>query len=781
MLIRLLILLSLLFCVVDSYARVETQLDLYDRIHILSDKQYRHGKEGFFEAVGNVVARFQDKSLYGEKLTVDSNTGEIHVFGNVRYVAAGVTLYGSEMYYNTKSGRFDVKNARIHSSNFVILGKQLSKMPDGSFIGKDAEYTTCMDCPESWIIQGKEVSITIDQYISIKHALVKAKGVIIMYVPYIIFPIKKQRETGLLFPHFSIDISEGATFQQPFFWAIGPYNDATFTPSIWGNRGYGSELQYRHNIGDRKWFEINSMGVFDQLYELNKNNDVKNDKSYFRLFGDYEHQFNFGRNFSHHLQYTGSKELDFMRDFTEFTQDRIDGGELGASGFFDYRAPSFDLSIEGGYQRNLLYSDASGTDKEYVQVLPKVSLSTVPYSLIHTDLPLLSDISIGLDANATRFRQLEKSEGNFIRNADRYTANPYINWNLGRFGPFFINSSGKFNYQSYFFPYEDDRYFRKTSGEVTSEVFFEIERIFGLAYKEKVSDKKVELVNSRQNSELIGPIPDYSAQNKGVQDTLIKNSYRHSQSFSLKHYYTFRENVDGNSKFATQIDDTHGPFDYTDVLRKNEHQLENAAFRQEIPASNTLELKWNNSIIKKTPKAFDPYEDHKLLRDNFSYSKVAYFNLSQGYRLYEIDGEDSNLTRLHLSTGISLAKTSFSASEYFFYHQQRHIFNMNVTQHYGRWVSSLAYNYDNASDPEKQDVALTLLFTPADILSTYFKYDYDIQTDVLNQRELGLTYRPLSKCWVMQVSQKKTQIDTKYSFNFLINFNDENFNSLDTM
>ena len=261
----------------------------------------------------------------------------------------------------------------------------------------------------------------------------------------------------------------------------------------------------------------------------------------------------------------------------------------------------------------------------------------------------------------------------------------------------------------------------------------------------------------------------------------IKNSYRHSQVFALKHYYTFSEKTEGNDDFADQIENDDGLFDYTDALRKNEHELENATFRQEIPVANTLEFKWSNSIIRKSPKIFDPYQDDQQLRDNFSYSKVAYFNVSQGYRLYEVEAGTSNLTRLYLATGFSLANTSISASEYYFYDQKKHIFSANLTQNYGRLASSVTYSYDDASDPETEEISLTFRFRPMDILSTYLKYDYDIQTDVLNEREIGMVYRPLSRCWLMQLSQEKSQIDTKYSFNFLINFNDENFNSLDVM
>ena len=70
----------------------------------------------------------------------------------------------------------------------------------GKFEGEEAEYTTVKIGPESWSIYGKKINITQGEYIRIKHGYLKIKGVIAFYFPYLIFPIKKERESGILFP-----------------------------------------------------------------------------------------------------------------------------------------------------------------------------------------------------------------------------------------------------------------------------------------------------------------------------------------------------------------------------------------------------------------------------------------------------------------------------------------------------------------------------------------------------------------------------------------------------
>lgn len=763
------------------HARVENTLELYERVHILSDKAYRHGDRDLFEAVGNVVASYQDKSLYGEKLTVNSATGEINVYGNIRYIAAGATLYGSEMYFNGKSGEYTVKNARIHAGNFVILGKQLSRLPDKTIFGEDAEYTTCLDCPESWVIQGKEVRVTMGEYITIKHALMKVKGVAIMYIPYIVFPIKKNRETGLLFPKFSLDLNEGFTYQQPFFWAIGDYNDMTVTPSFWGDRGKGTEFQYRHNLGERRWFEVNHLGSVDQLYQLNSSTDRTDGQNIYRHFSSYEHHFNFTRNFAHHLRFDMVKDLDIMRDYQEFTGTRVHGSELGFNGFFDYRADIFDVNIEASQMRNMLYFDASAFDRSFVQVSPEVNFSLMPLTLYHSQYPLISDISFAMDARAVRFRQRSVNEDDYIRNADRYHVSPSVDWNLGTFGPVNLKTTGTMDYFRYYFPNEDERAFYKHNTRLVSEMSFGVEKIFGVAYQQQVKAKDVSLTNHQQDYGLVGSIPAYTESNIKRHEETSFNSYRHRQDFKLKHHYSFTEKTRGNERFYQQIDQDSGLFDYFDALKENEHNLSNATFKQEIPVADTLEVQWNNSLVRKSHRGESPFLDGRLLRDNFDYDKIAYFNVSQGYDMSSGGENVERLTRLFVDSGITLNRTSLSASEYYFYEGSAHIFTMGASQRFDQFVSSLNYRYNNASRPLESSIILGLEVTPLDVITGYFRYSYDLAQNSLTDRFIGVNFRPSNKCWTLNLGQKRNEIDTQYSFHFEINFNDKNFNTIDLL
>lgn len=767
------------------------EFSLADKVRVLSDKGYRKTRSNSFEAVGNVIITHSDKALYGEKASVSLETGDVEVIGNVRYVAPGMTVYGTKMFHNYKNRSLKVLNSRIVSDGYVILGKELSRLSDGVYVGKDAEYTTCRDCPESWAVMGKNVEVTAGEYIRITHAFIKVNGVVIMYVPYIVFPIKKNRETGLLFPKLSIGGSEGTVYKQPFFWAISPYSDMTLTPSFLGIRGLGNEFQYRKNIGENKWLEVNSLQIKDNIYNDLKYDDKESGDSYYRNLYFYEHRFDIGNNFNHHLEYSDSKDLDVIRDFSEFTDKHLKNSGLGLESFMEYRTSILNLGIDSSMKKNLLVDDARSFDKSYVQILPKISMFIPEIPLIQADYVFLKRISIGTNSDFTVFKQRNKFEKNYIRNAKRLNVDSFLNWDIGRLGPVRLKTGLISSSQFYKFSSEKDSRYAKHILLNESELSFSIEKNFGAAYKrvvkidENLEDnrfvdkKKHNLVRHKDEQKLINNVPSIDSKYKDSKITVTKNSYKHTQEYKIKHFYTSTQKKYGNSQFEKQIANGNGQFDYIDAPVNNQTSVENTAFLKSLSKNNTIELQWNNSLIEKAPRSFDVFKDNRYLKDNFNYSRKAYFNASQGYNFFiDESALKDRLTRLYLSTGFTISDFSFSAYEYYFYNNSTNIFYFSLSKSFSLGSLSLNANYNGVSRPINKTLGLSGTFSPSSRISLSGSYNYDIQKKVSSKIVTNLLYSPLNKCWKLNINRTKTLIDTVISFDFLINFSDNTFTSL---
>lgn len=765
------------------YARETFEFNLGQKINVLSDKAFRKTSENEFEAVGNVVITHLKNAIYGEKAKINFTTGETEVVGNVRYIAPEMTLYGTKLNYNFISREIDLDNARLLSENYVITGKKILQTSPEFIYAEEAEYTTCRDCPESWSVFGKKVTIEKGSYVYIKHAYIKVNGVVTMYFPYIVFPIKQKRESGLLFPLIGFSSKEGFRYQQPFFWAIDDYKDLTLIPSTFGHRGPGGELQYRQNIKEKTWVEINTLQLNDKIYAPYKISNDQSGDQFYRHFSDLEFHSIYNHNFNNHLYFTNASDLDTPRDLDFFTKKKIRGTEIGGGGFLEGRTSLFSLTTEGYFNRNMFISDPRKFDDHYVQLLPKISLSSVPYNILHTPYPFAKNISLGLNSDYTIFKQ-NKMEFNtgVIRNARRLNLNPYMEWQLGNLGPVFFSHLLKLDYQRYVFPTEQDKHFVKKGLIYETEAKFELEKIFGLAYTEQKESIQLKDTKDKKNQSTIGALPSLTNNKDESVTTVTQNSYRHSQEVKLKHYYLSNQHFSGNSNFRTQIETDAGQFDYVDALREREHLTNQITAQDSLPVSNTLEFQWNNNLIKKAAKVFDPYIDGRYLKDNFDYSNVAYFQFSQGYDFnIKSDQVIDHLTRLYLNTGMSLNRLAFGIQEYYFHKTAEHKLTSSASYNFDRASlgGRFTYNSFNSSNtPIAKLAGYDLMLRANDLLTFKNSADYNIMSKTFNQSSYSILYAPLNNCWKIEFTYARDLIDKKFGLLFYINYNENNFASI---
>ena len=775
-------------------AREVFQFSLGDKVHVLSDKAFRKSREDKFEAVGNVIITHKNNAIYGEKASLSFKTGDTDVVGNVRYVGPTMTLYGSQLHYNINTNLLRVENARVLSDNYVVLGKEISRVSENEITAVEAEYTTCRDCPESWSVYGQRVHIQVGEYVRIWNAFIKVKGVVIMYVPYIILPIKKNRESGLLFPSFGFEFEKGMRFQQPWFWAIGDSADMTITPSVWGVRGIGGELEYRQMLGDMKWFEVEGLFANDRVYEPGKIGEELSGFHTQRYFGIYEHHFNFGHHFSNHVYFTHVNDMDMQRDYDFFADDKVFGSEYGGGGFFNWTTDLFDINLEGDFNRNQLISNPKAFDHDYVQVLPELDVNLMPVELFSTDIQGFRKLSIGGTSNSTLFRQNRVNEGNYIRNAWRTTVTPYLDLYVGTLGPVQVKTRSTYDFQYYRFQNEPSgRFFRKSAHIQETEFSVDFEKVFGLAFQEEVPIEDVDLSllkekkikkNILDSEAVIGKLPKFESAYSREKIKITRNSYKHAQNLKLKHYLLSNEQAYGNENFRTQILTNDGQFDSTDGLKEVQHEINRAQSRTGIPLKNTIEFQWNNSVIRKSSRSISPFLDRRYPRDNFDYTRVSYFNVSQGYEFdtgEEDGGFEDSLTRLFVNTGLNLDRWSLSASEYYFYATNEHLVNFSTEYRFDKMKARTSFIYDSFTTPVNKQFLIGGTLDLSDLLSLSAEYVYDIEDKQDIKSRYGFLYSPYNNCWKLDLAYEKNLVEKQVSFNFLINFNENSFTSLSGM
>ncbi|MFG1494610.1 LPS-assembly protein LptD [Halobacteriovorax sp. ZH4_bin.1] len=762
-----------------------------DEVQILSDKAYRKSSDNSYEAHGNVIIKLGTDTIYGEKASISLATKVGKIWGNVRYAGPKFNLYGTQISYSLQKAEFSVKNAKLVDENFVLRGKEIVRHDSGVFKAIEAEFTTCKDCPESWSIQGQEVTVVPDDYISLKHAFVKINGVIIVYIPYVSLPIRKVRESGLLFPTIGLDFDEGFYFKQPIFWAINDNSDATFSPTVFGKRGNGLAVEYRNNLGKYSNIEFDGKTVNDKIWQPGKLDLEPSGKDEIRGAYKLNYFYHPNNKLSFWANSTYLTDLDIQSDYEEYFEKNIYmGSEKGSRLSTDYMGDSVIANLYSSFMSNSIFSDPEGFDTDYVQNTATLGVGHRPFNIFNSK-GILSKINFYQNLKFDYFKQDVVNENLYYRNIQRFDYNPSLEFVLRPISHINIKMESGLDAQYYVLPTENTEKQNgyKYGNYVNTSMWVDIEKVYGRAYIQEEIVKPVLIEDTERN--LIAKIPRSESEELDVRK-LYRSSYKHSLKFGINHFYYNAQKYRGNERLGDQFAllEDNGRFDERDIIRGRNNTLQDVSTRTDLPESNTIELVFNNNILKKTPRPnYQMFKNFNYQLDNYEYSKIAYFNISQGLILEDNEeaatDTDDRLTRLAILSGLNLNNFSLNLSEYYFHTESKHITSLSMRHDLKRFQYELGFNYDSFSE-DRRYFTIDVDFELNDIFSFRTGYYYDFELERVYESYLGTRYNPLNNCWVFDIEYRqkdefvnnKLNLDQSISLKILINYNAKNFDSV---
>jgi lipopolysaccharide assembly outer membrane protein LptD (OstA) len=208
-----------------------------DPMHHTADKELWHRKENIVELFGHAVVSQPGETLSAEHITLDLNTRTLDARGTCVYVSSGNVIYGDEMHFNLDTRTGTVIGGRVSNDRFTLSGERINKLGDGRFQTHWGEYSTCVDCPNAWSILAEDVDMQVEGYAYMSNVTAKVKDTSAFWLPYMIVPMKTQRQTGLLFPAFTYSSLNGWQIVLPYFWAINRSADMTIAAGTFTDRG----------------------------------------------------------------------------------------------------------------------------------------------------------------------------------------------------------------------------------------------------------------------------------------------------------------------------------------------------------------------------------------------------------------------------------------------------------------------------------------------------------------------------------------------------------------
>src|SRR6185503_9403453 len=85
----------------------------------------------------------------------------------------------------------------------------------------DGWFSTCVQANPRWDFRGSSGTVTLNKRMLLRNAVLRVKGVPVMYLPLIYYPMgEDDRSTGFLIPQYETSTVQGRGVKNTFFWAI---------------------------------------------------------------------------------------------------------------------------------------------------------------------------------------------------------------------------------------------------------------------------------------------------------------------------------------------------------------------------------------------------------------------------------------------------------------------------------------------------------------------------------------------------------------------------------
>jgi len=375
-----------------------------DNIHINADSM-QHDTSDIFTASGNVVVTWQGMRLVAERAEYDTIRHSLHAGGNVVLSKGKDVLTGDSLVLDMESGHAVMEKAALSSpdSSLNVTGEKIVRLNEREFEVSVTELTTCELPDPSWKFGADLLKVNVMGYATGRNVVFYVKNVPVLYLPWIAFPVVREKRSGLLFPRVGYSKSRGAQLDLPFYWVISPSQDLQFDLDMLTRRGVGTAFDYRYI---RQRGSEGHLGGY-QIYDLVQNR--------WRWQVAQSHKEIFSEDMNLRMEVYRTGDRTFLDDYGEKSGDyNRQSSDSIVNALKTW--PLYALSTHLRYSDNLYAANNQAT----VQTLPSISVAGVRQRL--PLLPLFFDV----DAELANFYRETGTDGQRAHLFPRLTVLPTL-------------------------------------------------------------------------------------------------------------------------------------------------------------------------------------------------------------------------------------------------------------------------------------------------------------------------------------------------------------------
>jgi LPS-assembly protein len=371
-------------------------------------------------AQGNVEMTRGTVRVLSDRLEVNRDTGDTVALGRVIFYDGDDRLTGERVDYNFKTGTGVVHNGRAHTAPYYrISGQVMERLDESHYLIRQGVFTTCEDDPPLWSFRFGMADADLDDIIYGTNASIWVKNVpLLPWFPILGAAVRKERQTGFLFPTFGNSSRKGYFTELPFYWAISDSQDLRLELDLYSKHGVGLTGEYRYVLSRSAGGSIRAFGIHETEVNANQLNTPgattptstgagtglrkPDDRGWWGI----QHTWNIGGGLTFKADVNGVSDDLVLREYADSIYDRS-RQSVQSNVFLTKTWPAANLVA------NLFwYQDLTTLRPVELNRFPDVRLS-VPRQPIPGlfDVPVLSSLTYELSGQFTKFVRELGSDG----------------------------------------------------------------------------------------------------------------------------------------------------------------------------------------------------------------------------------------------------------------------------------------------------------------------------------------------------------------------------------
>ncbi len=218
-------------------------------------------------AIGNVEITRGQTRLLADRVELNRDTGQTVAQGKAVFYDGPDRLVGERIDYNLKTGTGVVyKGSAVSAPYYHLSAERMDRVGDSIYELRRGVFTTCEGDDPPWSFRFGSGTADLDEVVYGRDASFWVRNIpVLPWVPFFAAALRRERQSGFLFPEFGQSSRKGFFSRVPYFWAIDDSQDLTLTLDAYSRRGLGLEADYRYVLSRDHRGEFVAFGVSEFL------------------------------------------------------------------------------------------------------------------------------------------------------------------------------------------------------------------------------------------------------------------------------------------------------------------------------------------------------------------------------------------------------------------------------------------------------------------------------------------------------------------------------------